>query len=232
MALSRITTATITQTILWSTAVVSIPVAAAEYHPTTPYTHSPAPYQAPQYQAAQQPLVTPPEGQLYYDPATDHARIRSSAQEQSFHPAAVTPVPTPDTEYQSTQPYTSSYNMASSDAYRSYQSPSSLNEIRQGEARFITGGIGDGETAQLRSRAGEYNTHITNAEANGAYVGEVMLQLTDQQGQEVIGTNAGPLFYAELPKGTYNLTASYQGQTQTKRFTVGQNTSANVMLRW
>lgn len=100
---------------------------------------------------------------------------------------------------------------------------------------YTTGGIGSAEVKAMEAVKGEYNTHLTFSTAHGAYVTGATLSVTDANGNDVIllESDAGPLFYAQLPEGTYTITANYGGEVKTRTLKVG-NASANhdLVFTW
>lgn len=106
-----------------------------------------------------------------------------------------------------------------------------LSTEQQSGIEFITGGIGDEETAQLESLASDYNTKITNArKGGGAYVGDTDLMIYNTRGERLLATDVGPLTYANLPRGKYKITAENNGRLQTKTISAGSRN--NIQFIW
>jgi len=81
--------------------------------------------------------------------------------------------------------------------------------------QFMSGGVGSAERDAIMEEAKSYNLALTFAARSGQYLSDVGVLVTDPQGKEVLNTtSAGPLFYAELPGGSYNITASYDGRSE------------------
>ncbi|GEM_PF-4747004 len=70
---------------------------------------------------------------------------------------------------------------------------------------YITGGIGDDERKALETVKKDYNLQITNSGANGEFVGKSHLTIQNANGLEVLSVDAGPMFYAQVPAGTYTI---------------------------
>lgn len=100
-----------------------------------------------------------------------------------------------------------------------------LSVQTQGDVQFITGGIGIDERDQLEAAKSDYNLHITNASADGAFANDTNLSIADRKGTEVVNAVAGPIFYAALPAGTYTITATQGEQQQKKTVKVGKATT-------
>ena len=108
----------------------------------------------------------------------------------------------------------------------------SIEVQHQGDASYITGGVGDEETTQLESAKKDYNVHILNSDREGHYSDGIHIKITDKNHESVLDAESGPLFYAQLPKGRYTVEASSDGSIQKKTITVGKNANANVRFTW
>ena len=94
-----------------------------------------------------------------------------------------------------------------------------------------SGGIGDEERAAIESQAGRYSMRMIFSETNGQYVVADRVTLS-KRGTEVLRVaDAGPLLYAQVPPGQYNLSVSYRGVTQTRNVTIGSRAS-DVHMVW
>jgi|SRR5579859_3907156 len=104
--------------------------------------------------------------------------------------------------------------------------------VQEGSASYISGGIGQDEQDAIRAEAANYNLQVTNSEPGGAYVAGLTFVVTDRDGREVLhARNAGPLFYAQLPPGSYIVQATYLGGQQVKNVTIGRG-AADLHLIW
>lgn len=99
-----------------------------------------------------------------------------------------------------------------------------LQVQQSGDIKYVTGGVGDEELAQLKAAAGEYNVQILMTSQNGPFLSEMMLRLFSKDNQILVSAeNAGPYFYAQLKPGVYTLEMTTpQGNTQYAKFTVGK----------
>jgi hypothetical protein len=94
----------------------------------------------------------------------------------------------------------------------------------QGEVTFVTGGVGDREQDAVREQAPNYDLEVTLASAEtGAYLAGVQLTVRDATNQVVLDTvSRGPVLLANLPRGTYELSASSEGwSTERRRLEIG-----------
>lgn len=103
---------------------------------------------------------------------------------------------------------------------------------QNGNITYITGGIGDEERNALQAVKNHYNLSIMSAGVSGAFAGDTHIIIRDRAGNEVINTDAGPLFYANLPAGQYVVESSSEGQTHSNKVTVGSGKTANLHLTW
>jgi len=103
---------------------------------------------------------------------------------------------------------------------------------KEGSITYITGGIGDEEREVLKSVKNDYNLSIMSAGTSGAFVGDTHIVIHDRTGQEVLNTDAGPLFYAKLPAGRYIVEGTSEGQTRKQAINVASHQPAHVHFSW
>ncbi|MCI3950924.1 MAG: hypothetical protein K0R53_421 [Burkholderiales bacterium] len=97
---------------------------------------------------------------------------------------------------------------------------------------FVSGGVGENSVAALKARENEFNLKLVFTLSEGAYLADVGVRVADAAGKTVIEhVTEGPIFMARLPSGTYNVTATYNGRTQTRKLTVGERLQT-AYLRW
>ena len=101
-------------------------------------------------------------------------------------------------------------------------------------ASAVAGGVGINARARLSDQAApEHNVKLVFALDTGNYVADVHVTVKNKSNKTVIDGDAhGPWLYAKLPAGTYNATASYEGQTITQQFTVGRGGQRVAYFRW
>jgi hypothetical protein len=108
-----------------------------------------------------------------------------------------------------------------------------LEPQRQGNVAFISGGVGESEQQAMQKMQGEYNLHLLFAEKNGDYLSGVNVQVQDQKGTTVLSTTTqGPRLFAKLPAGSYKVTASADGKSQTRSVSVGDKGAASESFYW
>lgn len=103
---------------------------------------------------------------------------------------------------------------------------------RQGDAAWVSGGVGDEERRRLDEMARDFNLKVTFAGSSGAYGGGSRVEVRDQAGKSLIDTESrGPLFYAKLPPGSYTITASGAGASgQKKSVQIGAHGRVDVLF--
>lgn len=101
-----------------------------------------------------------------------------------------------------------------------------------GGVSYVSGGIGEDSAAELKAREKEFNLKLIFTLIEGNYLADVGVRVTDAAGKTVVEHVAdGPFFLAKLPAGTYTVTASYGGKTQTRQVKVGSGLRTEY-LRW
>jgi hypothetical protein len=97
-----------------------------------------------------------------------------------------------------------------------------------GGIRWVSGGIGFAESHELKKIENEYNLRLLFAvRGTGEYLADVVVIIQDHQGQPVLEATAfGPRLLAQVPAGTYTVTATVGGETESRRITVPHNGSA------
>jgi hypothetical protein len=103
---------------------------------------------------------------------------------------------------------------------------------QQGEIYFITGGIGDEETNAMKSERGDYNLQIMSADKQGHFNGYPHIIISDMQHNELVSSDAGPLFYADMPKGKYIVEGSVGKQTQKQNITITGKKTSYIRFVW
>lgn len=96
---------------------------------------------------------------------------------------------------------------------------------------IASGGVSDEDRARMQADAGNYSMRLVFSETNGQYIVADHVSLK-KGGSEVMAVNdVGPLVYAKVPPGQYQLTVSYKGVTQTKSVNVGGK-AGDVHMVW
>lgn len=107
-----------------------------------------------------------------------------------------------------------------------------VQPYQAGNITYVTGGIGDEEREAIQAVKKDYNLSVISAAKSGAYTGDTQVVIRDHSGQELLNTQAGPLFYAQLPPGAYTVQAQSEGKTREQHITVAQNKPAHIQFSW
>lgn len=98
---------------------------------------------------------------------------------------------------------------------------------------YLNGGVGSEEQTMMRSVRADYNLQLTFAtNSSGAYRSDVQVDIVDAKGNVLVSRpNAGPMFFAKLPAGTYRLTAAAEGKTFKRTIKAGSGVK-EMTLHW
>ncbi|MBM3115506.1 hypothetical protein [Jeongeupia naejangsanensis] len=103
----------------------------------------------------------------------------------------------------------------------------------QGNVSYVSGGVGDEEVAALRAVQGSYNLHLLFVGSNGHYLSGTRVVVKNAKSEAVLDAEStGPYFYAKLPAGRYSVSASNDGQTQTRSLQLGTKGGKQTTFRW
>ena len=98
---------------------------------------------------------------------------------------------------------------------------------------YLNGGVGDEETEAMRSVAKDYPLRMTFSERDGGFIGDVSVTITDAKGESVFELpKAGPMLYVMLPNGKYNISASSNGKTQSRKVMLSGKRGKNIQFHW
>ncbi|MFT0548190.1 carboxypeptidase regulatory-like domain-containing protein [Allopusillimonas ginsengisoli] len=108
----------------------------------------------------------------------------------------------------------------------------------QNGIEYVSGGIGKEESDAFKAAKSQYPLALTFAsQAEGspavAYAGNVQVVVRDEHDANVLNvTSPGPLFLARLSPGSYQVFATYKGETQSKQITVTSGSTADLRFLW
>ncbi len=99
---------------------------------------------------------------------------------------------------------------------------------------YENGGIGRAEQAAMRETARAWPLRMTFSERkDDEFAAGVRLRVTDRHGAPVLALDdAGPMTYAKLPPGTYRLTATDHGVTESREVTLDGRHGRDVNFHW
>ena len=107
-----------------------------------------------------------------------------------------------------------------------YKTASGLN--------FINGGISEEEAATIRQNAKNFSLQVLfSGGAVGGWLTDVSMMILDGNGKTVFWKkSSGPMLYIDLPAGDYQVIGRYNGERQSKRFTLTGEKPQRVILNW
>jgi hypothetical protein len=103
----------------------------------------------------------------------------------------------------------------------------------QNGVSYINGGVGTDEQNAMQALRADYNLRLTFAtKQTGAYRSDVQLDIADTKGASLLSVaNAGPMFFAKLPPGTYRISAAAEGKTFRRTVRLGSG-AKEITLHW
>jgi len=103
----------------------------------------------------------------------------------------------------------------------------------RGSVPVVSGGVGEDSVARLQAREKEFNLKLVFALVEGNYLADVGVTISNAAGRRLVQhVTDGPIFMARLPAGTYVVTASYNGNAQTRTVTLRGDRLLTEYLRW
>ena len=113
--------------------------------------------------------------------------------------------------------------------------PGGLLEIQNYRGiRYVSGGVGEGERAELNALSSRFNLRLLFAmQGSGSYVADVRVKVRDDRGEwALVAESKGPWFLAELPPGTYSVEAEALGQSQRQTARIGGARQPRLNFYW
>ncbi len=93
----------------------------------------------------------------------------------------------------------------------------------KGDASYISGGVGEGERAAILRMSRDFNLKLEMADKGGEYISDANVVIR-KQGNEILNvTPDGPLMFVKLPAGTYQISATHEGNAKQQTVTVGSS---------
>jgi len=106
-------------------------------------------------------------------------------------------------------------------------------EDPQDQVPYLSGGVGQDEREQLEAAAADYNLKLTFARADGAFVADVDVTVKSKSGATLLAAKSeGPLFFARLPPGDYEVAATYRGVAKQDGVALGAGGQQELHFRW
>jgi hypothetical protein len=98
---------------------------------------------------------------------------------------------------------------------------------------YIYGGIGSDNKEEMEAIRKDYNFRLTFAcPHSGQYLADVKVTVENTKSHEktMDVASGGPLFFAQLPDGKYNVTAEFEGAQQTKTIAIHKNLPRGIVF--
>jgi len=109
-------------------------------------------------------------------------------------------------------------------------------ETVQGQARYISGGIGRGEALAFEHAQSRYPLSLEfaqKAKPHDEFTAGVKVMVRDARGKIALATvSQGPFLLAKLPAGRYDIKATQDGRTLERHATVTDGGHAHVAFVW
>jgi hypothetical protein len=113
--------------------------------------------------------------------------------------------------------------------------PGGLVQVQENQGiRYVSGGVGASERAELRALSSQFNLRLLFAmQGSGNYLADVRVNIMDQNGRPVLDAEAdGPWFFAQLPPGSYQVRVSNRNEIQQKTVRIRDSRQARLNFYW
>ena len=105
-----------------------------------------------------------------------------------------------------------------------------------GNVTYVTGGIGEDETAAMRGVAKSYQLEIVfvqKLKEQEQFISDVKVKIQDAQNNSVLDiTTEGPFLLANLPNGKYVITAEFNNLIKRQQVSVNAKKHQKVVFWW
>lgn len=100
--------------------------------------------------------------------------------------------------------------------------------------RYVSGGVGEGERAELHSLSNQFNLHLLFAmQGSGDYLADVRVNALNSRGDVVLNAESnGPWFFAQLSPGTYTIEVSIPDQLQRQTVRIEGSRQSQLNFYW
>jgi hypothetical protein len=114
------------------------------------------------------------------------------------------------------------------------QQASQLKVQQQNNVQFVSGGVGIDEEAAMRAVSKQYNLKMSFRMAGtGQYFADVKVKVNDAKGKTVLDAiSEGPCFFAQLPPGSYTVSAENKGVARTQKLALTAKPGPGLNLFW
>ena len=100
--------------------------------------------------------------------------------------------------------------------------------------RYLSGGIGEGERAELNALSNQFNLRLLFAmQGSGNYLADIRVNILDSRGEVTLSAESnGPWFFAQLPPGTYTIEVSIPDQLQRQTVRIEGSRQSQLNFYW
>jgi hypothetical protein len=107
-------------------------------------------------------------------------------------------------------------------------------EGNTGDAIYVSGGIGQEESSEMRANAGNFNLRLYLSEGkHGHSITGARVTIIDKKGNIILDTpSGGPMLFAHVINGSYTINAIYRNSLNTRKVIVSNHRGVNVYLNW
>lgn len=101
------------------------------------------------------------------------------------------------------------------------------------EIKAVSGAVGLDARERMMQTYSDYNLHLAFANASGEFLADVALVLRDAGGSVVWrGVSEGPLFFARVPKGKYEVVGGFRGKSVARWVEAGARPGPMHYFHW
>lgn len=105
--------------------------------------------------------------------------------------------------------------------------------VMVGNVSYVSGGVGEESRERLNAFSSAFNLRLLLASKSGEFIGDVRVTIADAKGRVVLeAVSEGPIFMANLPPGSYEVTASSGEQPYRQKVAVSKGKQASLHFRW
>jgi hypothetical protein len=99
---------------------------------------------------------------------------------------------------------------------------------------YVNGGIGADERAVMYRVVGDFPLRMSFSEGkDGEFLADIPLVISDSSGSSVFELRkVGPILYVMLPPGRYQVSARFEGVTQTQTVTLAGGPPTDLRFHW
>jgi hypothetical protein len=118
-----------------------------------------------------------------------------------------------------------------------FAAPGNLPALHhQGDVAYLSGGVGLGQSTAIKEAMHRYPLSLEFAgktQAGNEYLADIPVRITGPHGDRLLQATAhGPFMLASLPNGRYDVSATYNGETQHRSVDIGPSTHTRELFLW